>query len=188
MLRSAGLDVWHERMGPDGTVSGLFVFPHSYAPGGHRGDGDRPQDYAFAHRYALVRDPQRVIPSLAQVFQHGDFEAYYSGVGIPMDGDDLTRALRVWVATYRHLSAAQYEFLRVEDVRDEWWRIAQPMGLCDTPPEPGVQNWAHGLQPAGWRELFDRDPAWARDACWFAWQLGYEAEKASDKWRSRFGL
>ena len=78
MLRAAGLDVWHERMGPDGTVSGLFVFPHSYAPGGHRGDGDRPQDYAFAHRYALIRDPQRTIPSLAQVFQHGDFEAYFS--------------------------------------------------------------------------------------------------------------
>jgi hypothetical protein len=173
MLRAAGLDVWHERMGPDGTVSGLFVFDHDYAPGPHRRDGDRPQDYTFDHPWALVRDPLRSIPSLAQVFQYGELAEFYAKVGVPMHGSDMACALRVWTCVYQKLRVEGWYHIRVEDFNCLWPDLVRPMGLPTTLPNPGAQNWSHGLSPKTWDQLFALDRHWAPIAYDVAQELGY---------------
>ena len=177
-LRAAGLDVWHEQMGPDGTVSGLFAVPHTWMPGAHRGrPGEVPAAFAFDHRWALIRDPLRAIPSFAQVFELGDLARWWSEVGVPMDDvDSLTRALRAWVATYEHLAAEGVPFLRVEDFDRRWPELAGPLGLPQQKPAIGDQNMHHGLAPTSWEELAYLDPGWARRAKDLAVDQGYRED------------
>jgi len=181
-LRAAGLDVWHERMGPDGTVSGLFAVPHTWMPGAHRGQpGEIPAAYSFDHRWALIRDPLRAIPSFAQVFQLGHLADWWEEVGVPMaEVDTLTQALRAWVATYEHLADEGAPFLRIEDFDRRWPELAEALGLPSRRPAIGPQNMHHGLASATWSDLETRDADYARRARAIATHHGYgEAEYGS---------
>lgn len=174
VLRAAGLDVEHERMGPDGTVSGLFAFPHHWVPGGHGGQAEElPQDYAFDQRWALVRDPLRTIPSLVQTLEHGNIARYYREVGVPMDGPPMARALQVWVATYLSLNHQGFSILRVEDLPSRWPEIAERFGLRRRMPDPGPQSWRHHLQPVSWLTLYHLDEQMADMALRLAVSVGY---------------
>ncbi len=151
-LKVEGLDVKHECMGADGSVSNYLVPrstdmpPKSENSGfkyNHHSDGSRAYMYQFDHVFHQVRNPLKVICSFASMFSKKELKwmGPYIREYDPMFNEDMKpiqRSMRYWLFWNKMIEDRWKVTLRyrIEDIDDAWPAIAQCLGLpTKTPPD-----------------------------------------------------
>lgn len=114
VLTGVGLDVGHERLGPDGFVCG-------WAALGLR--KIQPHTLDLAHEWRLMRDPLATLETLPG----------YADRVLWADPDPMRTALEWWVRT--HEAKAHLPALRLWRLADDWPRFIGPI-LGHVPPLP----------------------------------------------------
>lgn len=128
MLRQLGLDVKHEQMGRDGTVSCYFPMDTDTYPvtgpsvtDPHPGEG-RYSDYRFDCIVHLVRDPRKCIPSNAKIMSR-NHQLWLEALGyLDMTvKPKLRRMDDMWCAVNERceeLTSARFQIERVTELLD----------------------------------------------------------------------
>jgi hypothetical protein len=193
-LHAAGLDIGHEALKPDGTVSGFMWLNHPWYPSKHERPGDpAPSKVSYTHRWHLVRDPLATIPSLAYVLDNDGMQRWlaslyeaevlpdlgneYRPVTEPWPQDAAMRAsLRYWTVATENAIATTEGRVYLETVQRQWPLIRHDLGLRrEFPVEIRVPN-AQGRGRTTWGDLYRIDPQWAERAESLALRLGYWKE------------
>lgn len=135
-LRTVGIDVRHEKVGPDGTVSHYFVIDSDWYPmapwqvkQGKKHVGERRSDFEFAHVLHIVRDPRKAIPSMTKIFGSVTWQFYIDN-GIIPDGikNPMRRAMHLWL-NHNRLAEDQAELtFSLERYQSSWPAIMEALG------------------------------------------------------------
>lgn len=160
-LRKAGLDVGHERMGKDGTVSCFFFKQVEYYPreGGtenrHLTDGkdDSFDEAEFDFAYHLVRNPLKCIPSMQKIVNRRHRQ-WIRDIGIcewePKTQSNIEWCALAWYHTNLYIEKnLNFPRLRVETLLKDW-----PTELCPRPAEI-----KHSHKSSGFRKAAPITPA-----------------------------
>lgn len=152
VLRNAGVDVGHEHMKREGTVSMFFAVEDVWYPGKHWNDDggvedeqrQRRSDYVFGEVWHIVRDPRRVIPSLCtHSFQRfiWPWQERHTGISAGLYPVEV-RAMRFWVAWNELIEKNESVdlFFRVEDIDARWSEMRERLGITDCPEVPPVER------------------------------------------------
>jgi hypothetical protein len=193
-LLTAGLDIGHEAIKGDGTVSGFMWLNHDWYPSKHERPGDpAPCFVDYAHRWHVVREPLTTIPSLAYVLDNDRMQRWVddltlAGVLSPLGSfrpvpepwpspAALRAALRYWVVAQEHaIEMTDWRF-RIEDLPQEWPVFEQALGVGPYPDDVEIPNYK-GRGQTSWGELFDLDRDYAHRALKLAIAFGYWQEAA----------
>lgn len=144
-LRQAGVKVGHEHVTRDGLVDGFFAVEDVWYPGKHWNDDlgyedeslQRRSHYTFDQVWHFVRDPRKVIPSLASV----QFATLiwpwlerHTGISCGLYPKEL-RAMLMWVRWNELIEENEQIdlFFRIEDVHEHWAEMGRRLGFK---PEP----------------------------------------------------
>lgn len=109
LLTCHGIDVGHERVNTQGTVSGFLIDDYDDYPCPHRHEKDH-QHKNFSDRVWLMRDALDSVRSIADFLNNGREPTldWYESIGCEIDRSDyLKTALSIWVFT--HQTIASYE-------------------------------------------------------------------------------
>lgn len=180
-LKDAGLQVEHEQMGPDGTVSCMFFIDASYYPKGgivrtHEGDG-KFSDYEFEHIIHLVRHPLEAIPSQAGIYSaaHKKWLDEIGLVNINVK-PNLLHAAKLWKEVNTIVDSMTKAFIRIEDLENFWPALKRRLGLKGEMPEIRQMNKASGIfsRPSiEWEHLEMLDKELANDIKRLTRNYGY---------------
>lgn len=127
-LQVAGLNVLHEKVGPDGTVSHYFVTDSDWYPmapwqvkQGKKHVGERRSDFKFDNIVHIVRDPRKTIPSMTKIFGSVTWRFYEENGLLPVGiRNPVHRAMYLWAA-HNKLAEAQAQFrFRLENYERAW--------------------------------------------------------------------
>ena len=144
VLRRAGLDIGHEVVRDDGTVSSLFVADDYYYPG--QDPGGRRSEFAFDHVFHQTRHPLAAIASIAAFMPITWWHWQEKHTGVSYDLPPLSRAARAWLGFNRLAEDADPELrFRVEALPEVWPEVASRLSLGETPC-PEVSTNLHALQ------------------------------------------
>lgn len=144
-LRQAGVKVGHEHVTRDGLVDGFFAVEDVWYPGKHWNDDlgyedeslQRRSHYTFDQVWHFVRDPRRVVPSLASVQFTPLIWAWlerHTGISCGLYPKEL-RAMKMWVAWNELIEKNENidMFFRVEDIDQRWEEMGSRLGLNPAP-------------------------------------------------------
>lgn len=125
VLTASGLDINHERMGQDGTVSWLTTPAEAeWAPW-----GPLSKDYEFEHILHQVRDPVKVIQSVYNVPPRATWE--WISIFIPEikpEDSKLTKSAKYWYY-WNLIAEARAEFsYRIEDFNADCQVVGDKIG------------------------------------------------------------
>lgn len=144
VFRHMGLRVKHEHMGEDGTVSCFFFFPATYMPLSvnylHYSDESKlPEmfnDYTFAVKVHLVRDPLKCIRSMFELMgpQH-QMWCMYHGIAPRSKSKDskLLRVMHTWYNTNKIIGSYADLRIRIEDGVKGVNRVCKLLGIDKYP-------------------------------------------------------
>lgn len=149
-LKDAGLQVEHEQMGRDGTVSCMFFIDASYYPKGgivrsHEGDG-KFSDYEFEHIIHLVRHPLEAIPSQAGIYSkaHKEWLDEIGFVNITIK-PNILHAAHLWLNVNKLVDTMTNAVIRIEDLEHFWPALKKRLNLSGSMPEVRQMNKASGI-------------------------------------------
>jgi len=134
MLRAAGHDVKHEKLGPDGTVSCFFFLPARWYPRekttANRHLRDNFSKFKPDKVIHLVRNPLECIPSMAKVCGKGH-QQWLDEHGIyPIVKPKLLWAACAWYWTNKHMegvAALTQTRIQIERVKKQWPAYLNPI-------------------------------------------------------------
>lgn len=150
MLRAAGYDVLHEKMGPEGTVSNFYQFQpkRGYWPKDCKHQGETFDLSRFTHRIHLVRNPLKCIPSMARIVSRGWREWLGdNGVVDPDIKPKMLWSAHAWCALNKLAEKNTTHRMRIEHVLIDW-----PEDLRK-PPQALWQHKASGNRKSDWMTL-----------------------------------
>jgi len=147
-LRAAGIDVGHEKLGPQGFVCGWAGF---------RLRKIDPDDALPLHSWRLLRDPRKTLETLPGYSHRTDTAGNEQAW---MHSDVVVSALRWWVLLherYRHLPS-----IRLASLDKDWPALVRPI-LGSVPPITSAeQNSKKRRWPLmTWEDLILLDPEYA---------------------------
>jgi len=176
-LRSAGLDVGHERLGRDGISAADMTLWLSAGARGRIGAVDR--SVRFRHRVHLVREPLGCVASL-QTAQAGSWRFVCRHTPTRIESPLLRRCVEHWIHWNRLAEAVSDVTVQVE--RWEAW-AGEQLGLPPQSVEPTVNSRRGRYRPVGRADLAraapDLLPAVAAMAARYGYRpLGGEAARA----------
>lgn len=123
-LRASGLDLLHEHMGNDGSVSWLMASEIDWAPW-----GPLSKEYKFKHIFHQVRNPLKVIQSFYNVPPRATWEWICAVVPqIKLTDSDLIKCSKYWY--YWNLMAearAEWTY-RIEDFDTAYIEMGKRLG------------------------------------------------------------
>lgn len=124
-LKASGLDVRHEYMGADGSVSWLMAADVDRAPW-----GPLSKDFHFKHVFHQIRDPLKVMQSFYDYPPRATWE-WISDVipEIKLTDSDMTKVAKYWY--YWNLMAeakAEWSY-RIEDFDKKYIEMGRRLGL-----------------------------------------------------------
>ena len=128
--QAQGLELGHEKMGEDGTISWPFAVDSDRYPSWMPSMflSQPVSHYNWTVKLHQTRHPLKVIASLSTINAEAwEWAQRFTG---PLDGDDLTRRCALylaWTGLCERVTSVQY---RVEDIRDAWPRIAGLTGAA----------------------------------------------------------
>lgn len=173
-LQCIGMDVMHECLGSDGSVSWPFALDwHWYcerpnnAPKNrthHIGEGRR-SDYSFKHVVHLVRDPIKTIGSMVSIMPTIEQNWLAEQGIIDMEArPKLLRMMQAWHAINARVEAQtdfriKLERMQPDDDRD-WRRLMKLLDRRDPLPTLPPKNTSRGIFKAKtitWDDLLDTD-------------------------------
>lgn len=202
-LKEAGLDVKHECMGLDGSVSFYLVPRSADMPPkdensgfkyNHHSDGSRADMYSFANVFHQVRNPLKVICSFASMFSKKELWwmtphiQKYDRMFDPDVMKPMQRSMRYWLfwnqmiedrwdVTYRY---------RIEDIDDEWPKLMKKLGIDKAPLVPETKKTTNhkggswGPKEWSWSDLEGTDPVLVGAIREKAVQYGYTYRELTD--------
>lgn len=150
VLRKAGLDVRHEYMGADGTVSCYFFrrtsrypfTPSSHPAGKIAHQGERHADFKFDVKIHLVREPLKSIGSIWSTMQTQhqlwleEFKIIPSGLK-----PKFLKSMHTWHAVNLECEALCDHRITLEDIRNSYgwpqlcrWLAIPQQPMPDVPP------------------------------------------------------
>lgn len=184
-LRTVGVNVLHEKVGPHGTVSHYFVTDSEWYPmapwqenQGKKHVGERRSDFEFEHVFHIVRDPRKAIPSMTKIFGSVTWQFYVDN-GIIPEGirDPILRAMHLW---YNHNKLAQGQAeitFQLERYAQAWPAL---MGFLDSdaayPAHLKPMNKTGGFKaytPLTLEDMSNRDTTLAKSIAKLARTYGY---------------
>lgn len=188
-LLATGVNVGHEHVKPDGTVSGFMWVDHDWYPSKHERPGDpAPAAIDYVHRWHVVRNPLATIPSLAFVLANKRVQDWIASLqevnDLPRLGspDDVAEpwpepsaicgALRYWVVANEYARERTDWRFRIEDLPELWPHIQQALGARAYPQDVVIPNFK-GRGETTWPELFHLDRDYAHRALRLAIEFGY---------------
>ena len=124
-LKASGLDVHHEYMGADGSVSWLMGATVDEAPW-----GPLSKDFHFDHIFHQVRNPIKVIQSFYNVPMRATWE--WIGRCLPqIKADDplLTKCAKYWVYWNKMVAKKAEWTFRIEDFDDDYQELGRRLGI-----------------------------------------------------------
>lgn len=167
-LQALGLDIQHERIGKDGTVSCFFYIDSDYYPKGnekvtrkflpHEGEGV-PSDYNWKINIHLVREPVACISSMYTIIP-GDHRQWLLDIGVIKKNQIKPKIVFCMNAYYEQNKIfekiCKYR-IRLEDKGKMLMKI---LGLKGKYPDLHERN-TH--TPPQWRVQFDWDKLFSSD-------------------------
>jgi hypothetical protein len=191
-LRSIELDVMHECLGADGTVSWFFAVDHPWYPQhpnntprgrtAHTGEGRR-RDYRFDHVVHLVREPLKTLGSMQSIMQRSE-QTWLTEAGfIPEDleGPKILRMMHVWYNINRSVEKEADLRIRLENLQPRndvgWGNLMRELKFGSTPlPRIPVKNASRGIFKAKkvtWKQMSELDEKLTRSIQSMAVRYGY---------------
>ena len=133
VLRAAGVQVGHERVGREGSVSSYFV-ADDYWYGGKEHMGGRLRDFAFDHVWHQVRHPLAAISSIANLCPVSWWHWQEKHTGVSYDLPPIERGTAAWLA-FNELAERQKPELSftIEHMEHSWPILATRLGIEGTP-------------------------------------------------------
>lgn len=141
-LRTVGINVLHEKVGDDGTVSHYFVVDSDWYPMAPWQDkqlkkhvGERRSDFEFKHTLHITRDPRKAIPSMTKIFGSVTWQFYVDNGLIPDIRKNATlRAMHYWLA-HNKLSEKQADLtFNLERYQQAWPAVMEMLGTNEPYP------------------------------------------------------
>lgn len=187
-LQVAGVNVTHEKVGQDGTVSHYFVVDSDWYPmapwkGWVEKEkmhvGERRSDFEFENVVHIVRDPRKVIPSMTKIFDSVTWEFYVRNGFIP-EGlkKPVLRAMHLWL-NHNTAAAEQADLtFQLERYQHAWPALMELIG--ENVPYPQYlkpSNKTSGFkkyEPLAWHQLLDIDRDLGRQIKTLANRYGYK--------------
>jgi hypothetical protein len=141
-LRTVGINVTHEKVGEDGTVSHYFLVDSDWYPMApwqenqqKKHVGERRSDFEFEHTLHIVRDPRKAIPSMTKIFGSVTWQFYIDNGVIPAGiKNPMLRAMHLWL---RHNELAQEQAdltYNLERYAQAWPAIMEILGRNEPYP------------------------------------------------------
>jgi len=191
ILRNCGIKVGHEGIKRDGTVGMFFAVEDCWYPGHHwyNDTNDESQQhrshFEFEQVWHFVRDPRKVIPSLANRHFPGTvwcWQERHTGISSGLFPKEL-RAMLFWVAWNEMIEKNEKIdlFFRIEEIDSVWPRICELLSLPEGSEIPPI-NRDYGSQvdgptkpvPMSWEDMEKIDYASAARVREMAERYGYE--------------
>lgn len=190
VLRKAGLDVRHEYMGSDGTVSCFFFkrtprypFTPSAPPAGKIShQGERHEDYKFDVKIHLVRNPLKSIGSIWGTMFTAYWDWHEEFKVIPKDlKPKFRKSMHAWHNVNLGCEKICKHRIRLEDIsKGKGWKdICKWLNLPEQPmPVVPAMNKSHphGMFPARkvtWKDMRKCDTEMAAKIAKMAIRYGY---------------
>jgi hypothetical protein len=123
LLKRAGLDIGHERMGGDGICSWLFGADAADTPW-----GPAPSEYRFDYIFHLVRHPLSAIPSIA-TFKGRAWDYISRHIDIDKDDPVLLRSAKYWLYWNAMVEDKTSDRIRIEDMPDAIDLVCGSLGI-----------------------------------------------------------
>ena len=135
-LTTVGINVLHEKVGPDGTVSHYFVVDSDWYPmapwqvsQGKKHVGERRSDFDFKHTLHITRDPRKAIPSMTKIFGSVTWQFYVDNGLIPdIRKNSMLRAMHYWLAHNRASEKQADLTFNLERYQYAWPAIMEMLG------------------------------------------------------------
>lgn len=155
ILNDYGLDVGHEHMRTDGTVSCMFFIDSDWYPdhpwaapkGLIAHQKERKSQFRFDVTLHQVRHPLKVISSVAAGYdrQHQDW-LVYNGVIPEGVRPKLKRAMYIWLEVNKRCEKISKFRYKVEDITTPkvWKVISSMLDIDARPPKETIMNKGHG--------------------------------------------
>jgi len=129
LLNSFGLDIGHERIGPDGAIG--WALAGSVPFRNHRGEMPDPRAYEWGTILHQVRNPLDAIASM-MTHHRRVFEYMERELALEPLGPRLRRAARAWLAWNRHCEQLAAWTYPIEEIRPDSWhtdKLAAKVGV-----------------------------------------------------------
>jgi hypothetical protein len=191
VLNAAGLDVGHEYLRKDGTVSCyFFIDTHRYPlspttspPGRIAHVGERYSDYKFDMTLHIVRDPLKCIGSIWSTMQteHQKWLEEFKVIPTGLK-PKLLKSMHTWYEVNRRCERiAEYRF-NLEHAKQAWPDIRDSLDIAHEMPMPQipVSNRSRGIflaKKLTWRMMVDMDKELATKIAKMASYYGYRVPK-----------
>ena len=199
VLRNAQCKIGHEMIKDDGTCGMFFVVEDCWYPGKHwsavpENDPEdesrtRRSDYEFEQVWHMVRDPRKVIPSLASpIFAAAIWcwQERHTGISCGLFPKPL-RAMKFWLAWNSLIEQNEkiaFRF-RIEDVDSQWPEMCDRVGIkCKPIPDAYPRDYGTSgetgpsrIVPLSWAEMEEFDLETAKRVREMAERYGYNIEE-----------
>jgi len=185
-LRTVGINVLHEKVGDDGTVSHYFVVDSDWYPMApwqesqlKKHVGERRSDFDFKHTLHITRDPRKAIPSMTKIFGSVTWQFYVDNGLIPdIRKNAMLRAMHYWLA-HNQLSEKQADLtFNLERYQQAWPAIMEMLGKNEPyPAHLKPMNKTGGFRaytPLTFAEMIDIDTDLGKQIKSLAKRYGYK--------------
>lgn len=185
-LRTVGINVLHEKVGEDGTVSHYFVVDSDWYPmapwqenQGKKHVGERRSDFKFEHTLHIVRDPRKTIPSMTKIFGSVTWQFYVdNGLISAYHKRSLHRAMELWL-NHNLMAEEQADLtFNLERYQHAWPAIMEMLGHNVTyPAHLKPMNKTGGFrayEPLTWEQMEAVDSDLAKQIRKLAKHYGYK--------------
>lgn len=163
--QSTQLDIGHEYVGRDGSVTHFFavdaethpVFPWESPKGRKAHVGEQRSDFEFDHIWHQVRHPLKCITSNSLVIPRNEWEWLAPHIGIdPKHPDTRFLSMVYWLKWNQLCEAASHWTYRIEDIEQLWPHMRQLLKLEAAPFPSNVSKTLN--RPKRWAKPFvDRE-------------------------------
>jgi hypothetical protein len=190
VLKAAGLDVGHEFVGPDGTVSCYFfidtprypVSPTTSPVGKVAHVGEQYSDYQFDVTLHIVRNPLKCIGSIWSTMQT-QHQLWLEEFKVIPEGlkPKFMKSMFTWLAVNK-LCEKEADFrFQLEEVSAKWPKICKLLGLPKQRlPRIPVTNKSRGIflaKSITWRDMQKMAPAKCAEIARMARRYGYKVNE-----------
>jgi hypothetical protein len=184
-MRTAGVNILHEKVGQDGTVSHYFVTDSDWYPmapwqkkANKKHVGERRDDFDFEHIFHIVRNPMKAIPSMVKIFGSVTWDFYVQNGLLPEGLHGLHRAAYLWLSHNMAAEAQAHRTFQLERYREAWPMLMEELGSdAAFPGHIKPMNKTGGFrayEPIKLADLTAIDATLARNIAKLARHYGYE--------------
>lgn len=187
ILRNAGVKVGHESFKKDGTVGMFLAVDDYWYPGKHwYGEDESRQGrrhFRFDNLWHFVRDPRKVIPSLASEALPGFiwcWQERHTNLSAGLYPKTL-RAMHFWLEWNQRIEQNVItEFFRIEDLDVRWPSLCETLGIAEQPMVKidktygTVETGPRRTMPMGWDEMKSIDAGLTENIQAMAERYGYD--------------